>query len=64
MEHRFSSVQQVRDSLKDVNYLADDGIAGVAFLADRLAKPILVRDLPEQAKPSWRKVWPKCLVPA
>ena len=42
MEHRFSSVQQVRDSLKDVNYLADDGIAGVAFLADRLAKPILV----------------------
>mgnify|MGYP000947660358 CR=1 FL=1 len=42
MEHRFSSVQQVRDSLKDVNYLADDGIAGVAFLAYRLAKPILV----------------------
>ena len=42
MEHRFSSVQQVRDSLKDVNYLADDGIAGVDFLADRLAKPILV----------------------
>ena len=42
MEHRFSSVQQVRDSLKDVNYLADDGIAGVLFLADRLAKPILV----------------------
>jgi MoxR-like ATPase len=25
-----------------VNYLADDGIAGVAFLADRLGKPILV----------------------
>ncbi len=39
---RFESVQQVRDGLKAVNYLADDGIAGVAFLADRLGKPILV----------------------
>ncbi|MFM8562764.1 MAG: AAA family ATPase [Acidimicrobiia bacterium] len=42
MTPRFSSVQQVREGLRDVNYLADDGIAGVAFLADRLAKPILV----------------------
>ena len=42
MQHRFESVQQVRDGLRDVNYLADDGIAGVAFLADRLGKPILV----------------------
>jgi len=42
MQHRFASVQQVRDGLRDVNYLADDGIAGVAFLADRLGKPILV----------------------
>lgn len=42
MAPRFDSVQQVRDGLKAVNYLADDGIAGVAFLADRLAKPILV----------------------
>ncbi len=42
MANRFESVQQVRDGLRDVNYLADDGIAGVAFLADRLGKPILV----------------------
>lgn len=42
MAPRFESVQQVRDGLKAVNYLADDGIAGVAFLADRLGKPILV----------------------
>ena len=28
--------------LKSVNYLADDGISGVAFLADRLGKPVLV----------------------
>ncbi len=42
MAPRFESVQQVRDGLKSVNYLADDGIAGVAFLADRLGKPILV----------------------
>ncbi|MEY2958623.1 MAG: putative ATPase chaperone CoxD [Actinomycetota bacterium] len=40
--NRFESVQQVRDGLRDVNYLADDGIAGVAFLADRLGKPVLV----------------------
>jgi MoxR-like ATPase len=42
MTHRFESVQSVRDGLKAVNYLADDGIAGVAFLADRLGKPVLV----------------------
>jgi MoxR-like ATPase len=42
MAHRFESVQQVRDGLKSVNYLADDGISGVAFLADRLGKPVLV----------------------
>jgi MoxR-like ATPase len=35
-------VQSVRDALRDVNYLADDGIAGVAYLADRLSKPVLV----------------------
>ncbi len=40
--NRFESVQQVRDGLRDVDYLADDGIAGVAFLADRLGKPVLV----------------------
>jgi MoxR-like ATPase len=40
--HRFESVQSVRDALRDVHYLADDGIAGVAYLADRLSKPVLV----------------------
>jgi MoxR-like ATPase len=40
--NRFESVQSVRDALRGVNYLADEGIAGVAYLADRLAKPILV----------------------
>ena len=40
--NRFESVQSVRDALRDVNYLADEGIAGVAYLADRLAKPVLV----------------------
>lgn len=42
MDNRFESVQSVRDGLREVNYLADDGIAGVVFLADRLGKPILV----------------------
>ncbi len=42
MAERFESVQQVREGLASVDYLADDGIAGVAFLADRLGKPVLV----------------------
>ena len=39
---RFASVPEVRSGLKDVNYLADEGIAGVVYLADRLGKPVLV----------------------
>ncbi len=41
-DHRFESPQTVREQLKGVNYLSDDSIAGVVFLADRLGKPILV----------------------
>ena len=39
---RFDAVSTVREQLKSVNYLADDGIAGVVFLADRLQKPVLI----------------------
>jgi MoxR-like ATPase len=39
---RFDSPSVVRDGLHKVDYLADDSIAGVVFLADRLGKPILV----------------------
>ena len=39
---RFESVPAVREGLRDVNYLADEGIAGVVYLADRLGKPVLV----------------------
>jgi MoxR-like ATPase len=39
---RFADLESVRNSLSDVNYLADDGIAGVVYLADRLGKPVLV----------------------
>src|ERR1700730_3634036 len=39
---RFESVAEVRDGLRRVQYLADDGIAGVVYLADRLGKPVLV----------------------
>ena len=42
MDYRFESVDAVREDLRKANYLADDGIAGVAYLADRLGKPILV----------------------
>jgi MoxR-like ATPase len=39
---RFASLDEVRSGLKDVGYLADDSISGVVYLADRLAKPVLV----------------------
>ncbi len=39
---RFDSVPGVRQALADVAYLADEGIAGVVYLADRLNKPVLV----------------------
>lgn len=42
MSNDFLSVTQVRDGLKKVNYLADDGIAGVVYLAQRLGKPVLI----------------------
>jgi MoxR-like ATPase len=42
MGNRFETVQEVREGLKKANYLADEGIAGVAYLADRLGKPVLV----------------------
>ena len=41
-EPRFESVDAVRRSLAGVGYLADSGIAGVVYLADRLGKPVLV----------------------
>jgi MoxR-like ATPase len=41
-EFRFESVPAVRESLKTVDYLSDEGIAGIVYLADRLGKPILV----------------------
>src|SRR5688500_1491210 len=42
MTFRFETVPAVRESLRKVDYLADEGIAGVVYLADRLQKPILV----------------------
>ena len=39
---RFDSPAAVREGLRSVSYLADEGIAGVVFLAERLGKPILV----------------------
>jgi MoxR-like ATPase len=39
---RFASLDAVRSGLRDVGYLADDSISGVVYLADRLAKPVLV----------------------
>ncbi len=39
---RFASTAAVREGLEGTGYVADDAIAGVVFLADRLAKPVLV----------------------
>jgi len=42
VQDAFSSVQSVREGLQSVDYLADEGIAGVVYLAKRLGKPVLV----------------------
>ena len=42
MTHRFDDASGVRQLLDGVKYLADDGIAGVVYLADRLGKPVLI----------------------
>ncbi|HUB71903.1 MAG TPA: MoxR family ATPase [Acidimicrobiales bacterium] len=39
---RFDSPRAVAGSLRGAGYLADDGMAAVVFLADRLGKPVLV----------------------
>lgn len=41
-DHRFESVSAVREGLHKVDYLSDEGIAGIVYLADRLQKPVLV----------------------
>jgi MoxR-like ATPase len=42
MADRFTTVEDVVDRLRGVDYLADTNIAGVVYLADRLEKPVLV----------------------
>ncbi len=42
MGERLGSAPEVRARLESVGYLADEAIAGVVFLADRLDKPVLV----------------------
>ena len=42
MADRFTSVYDVLERLRAVDYLADPNIAGVVYLADRLEKPVLV----------------------
>jgi len=40
--NRFASPPEVVDRLRDGDYLSDESIATVVFLADRLGKPVLV----------------------
>ena len=39
---QFTDLAVVRNALADADYLADAGIAGIVYLAERLGKPILV----------------------
>ena len=39
---QFDDLDGVRNALADADYLADAGIAGIVYLAERLGKPILV----------------------
>src|SRR4051812_31594716 len=41
-QYRFDPRDEVRAGVAKVEYLADEGISGVVYLADRLQKPILV----------------------
>lgn len=41
-DYRFESVPEVREGLRKVDYLSDEGISGIVYLADRLQKPVLV----------------------
>lgn len=50
LEHRFESVSHVREDLRASGYLADDDIASVVYLADRLGKPVLVEGPPGTGK--------------
>jgi MoxR-like ATPase len=38
----FGDLASTREGLRDAGYLADDGIASVVFLAEKLSKPVLV----------------------
>src|SRR5688500_16805595 len=40
--YRFESVPELREGLRKVDYLSEEGIAGIVYLADRLGKPVLV----------------------
>ena len=51
---RFESPASVRERLRAVSYLADEGIAGVVFLAERLGKPILVEGPAEESELLWQ----------
>ncbi len=42
MSFRFKDVASLKEGLQQVDYLSDEGIAGVVYLADRLQKPVMV----------------------
>ena len=53
----FHDPQQVADALREQNYIATDEIATVAFLADKLGKPLLVEGPAGVGKTELAKAW-------
>ena len=53
----FDDVQQVRAALRDQQYIATDEIATVAYLADKLGKPLLVEGPAGVGKTELAKAW-------
>ena len=53
----FHDPRQVADALREQNYIATDEIATVAFLADKLGKPLLVEGPAGVGKTELAKAW-------
>ena len=55
----FGDLASTRDGLRDVEYLADDGIASVVFLAEKLGKA--TQEIKHFLRPRLSIPWPSSL---
>ena len=56
-------VETLEARLRDVDYLADEGLATSLFLALRLPQPLLLEGRRASARPRPRKRSPRCSTP-